>query len=177
MLHLDLLDSLCKFNVVRNAWKSRGHLGKTWLFIWGIGNCCVLSPHHRRGTYFVQSLWLKFFWADIWTIPCAQLKDETCPHTQSSASSCPQCNLHLCCSSLHPAQPMNHPFVWASGGLALSYFCSHNQLCASLAGWFVSVRMGKAFSGKFQTSFSLKSLIPISILERYITVFEVVSVP
>lgn len=33
MLHLDLLDSLCKFNVVRNAWKSRGHLDKTWLFI------------------------------------------------------------------------------------------------------------------------------------------------
>lgn len=49
------------------------------------------------------------------------------------------------------------PCAEPATGLALHYFGDLNELCAWLVGSFVLIRMGQAFSSKFQTSFSSKS--------------------
>lgn len=133
-----------------------------------------LLCHHRRGI-FVQSLWLKPFLSrhlnhPLCTVKGWNLSTHTAQHPPVPSAIC------ICAVPPHTLHSQwTIPLCQPSGILLWVIFCSHNQLCASLAGWFVSVRMGKAFSGTFQTSFSLKSLIPVSIMERYITVFEVVS--
>lgn len=85
-------------------------------------------------------------------------------HTYSALHPRVPSTICICaCSYSYPGQPASWPFVLSRWGvLALNYFYRHNELRAWLIGSFIFKRMGQAFSSKFQTSCSLKSLIPKS---------------